>query len=382
VCIITALLLFHSLQAQHHSGQPVPQVSLHLNGKYSLAQLTADTYRQTGIGFSYDAKKISNQPPLQFANKSYTLQQVLEQIQHTTGLQYAVYTGHIILNNPAKPQKPIPKKQAPVIPRKKDTTAVPRFITLPANYAQVILPGTADDTRDTHQSILQQQRSLPAAKALPAATAQPPVAAPPAAPATPPSTPAVEPSAAKERNLSAAYLQAGAFATDAMYANAGIEAGLSWLHLLASVGRNNRVTEWRLGIGTLVKRTRRSDFQLNASIGFMQKGYEADSFTYKRIITAKGILPAVHLEWRYFFNNRLSAKLALGHNVLFTSYNINGQKSVLPIDIRNTADETFRLVHPWKLLSNSFTPEKATNIKQWMGGAVGIYYNLNFFKRQ
>lgn len=369
--LLIALLLCSPLRAQHTAVTPVPRATLHLSGRYTLSQLTAEAYRQTGIGFSFDAKKIKNQQSLLFTNKSYTLQQVLQQIQQTTGLQYAVYTGHIILHNaPATPQQPVAKKQAPTSSKRKDTTALPRFITLPASYAQVAATAPAyPPVVHTADSMRAKLLSLPAAPGpLPAQTRQQ-------------APPAPEPDA-PERNRSTLHLQAGIFATDAMYTNAGIEAGASWLHLLASVGANAWVREWRLGIGTIVKRTSKSDFQANASIGFMQKSYQADSLSLPRTITVKGKLASLQLEWHYFFNNRLSAKLAVNYNALFSTYYINGQKGILPFDVRKTGDETFRLVKPWKLLSNTYAPETPSNIKQWAGACIGIYYNLNFFRRR
>lgn len=368
--LLITLLLFNPVQAQHTAGNPVPQKTLHLNGRYSLSQLTADAYKQTGIGFSFDAKKIKDQRPLVFANKNYTLQQVLLYIQHTTGLQYAVYTGHIILHNaPAAARRQKPLKPVPVIiARKKDSPSLPPFVPLPPEYAQAVLPEPFHNPLPSGPAGLHARLSaLPAAKVpVPLKTAPPPA---------PAGTPEPE-----ERTLSKLHLQAGVFATDAMYTNAGIEAGASWLHLLASVGANPWTREWRLGLGTLVKRTTQSDFQINATIGFMQKAYEADSSIYPRTITVKGVLPALQLEWRYFFSSRLCGKLAMGYNILFTTYYVNGQKRGLPQDRWENGDETFRLVSPFKLLSNNYAPEKPNNIKQWIGGSVGIYYNLHFFR--
>jgi len=46
------------------------------------------------------------------------------------------------------------------------------------------------------------------------------------------------------------HLQAGLFANEVFYANAGIEAGIKPIHLLFSVGSNFHVTTWHLGLGT------------------------------------------------------------------------------------------------------------------------------------
>lgn len=371
VLIIGLCWMWLPVSAQQPAVSAATTEKIRLQGHFSLVQLTETVYRQTGMGFSFNAQKIKGTKEMTFAAGTYTLQQVLQKIHTTGGLNYVIRGDHIILYEPPIPVKTttivaVKKKQPVVAPVKKPLEQVPAFPTIPLSESEIIIIKAAEDSLFSSPAISLSGIPVSISNGVKSIVVPSQI------------TPAAKQIEVPGKNLfsEGIYVTGGLFTTDVLYANVGLEAGKSWLHVLASYGKNNNIHEWRVGLGSIVKRTPHASWEANASVGFMQRTYIADSGELIKNVKVKGQLADLQLAWWHVFNKRLATKVALNYHFLFSTYYIDEEKLPLNRVFRADYDNVYSLMKPWHLISNTFDPAKATNLRQWIGGTIGIYYRI------
>src|SRR5688500_10802854 len=129
-CLLTAIgLLVAALSmVQVGSNKLKKRVTVYRNETRvdSLLHLLA---KQTGIGFSFNSKKISPSKVIQLRKGMYTVEDCLLKIQQTAGIHYALLSDHIILvDNPPQEKYRLqlsPKPPAPTATVKRSTSTKP-----------------------------------------------------------------------------------------------------------------------------------------------------------------------------------------------------------------------------------------------------------------
>jgi hypothetical protein len=129
-CLLTAIgLLVAALSmAQVGSNKLKKRVTVYRNETRvdSLLHLLA---KQTGIGFSFNSKKISPSKVIQLRKGLYTVEDCLLKIQQTAGIHYALLSDHIILvDDPPQEKYRLqlsPKPPAPTATVKRSTSTKP-----------------------------------------------------------------------------------------------------------------------------------------------------------------------------------------------------------------------------------------------------------------
>jgi|GEM_PF-1859733 len=384
---------------------------LPLQGRLSLDSLTNYVHSHTGIRFSFNSGKIKGNTIVAFPKGVYSIDRILQHIHQTTGLYYQSYKNYIIFREkpfktPAAPvasthpavrtttihhppvshtqQVPLPQPSLDTakkttggsgtshLPRLQDTATAAGKLTLtkdtltPNNTVTAIQSNPPSGSLDTTIHI----PPVPRAKDTLAVTKQlqrPPVA-----------TDVKEPASRKPFH---AYVQAGVFATEVLYANAGIEAGIRPIHLLLSWATDFHISGPRIGLGSIIKTDETTQWQVNASVCFLQTDYVVDSLgTGNALFTVKGKLYSTGVNWCKQVGEKWVFKAGLSLNLLSSVYYKNGNKASINGWLYNAnPDKILHLLNlnpPPLLVTNNFNRTSPDNIKTWVGLSIGFYYQL------
>jgi hypothetical protein len=156
-CILTAIwLLVAALStAQVGSNKLKKRVTVYHNETRvdSFLNLLA---KQTGIGFSFNSKKISPTMMIPIRKGIYTVEECLLKIQQTAGIHYALLSNHIILvDNPPQEKYRLQLSQKPPSPTATVKRAAP---TKPVVTKRVVTPkpvATVPDRSKRQEPIIQ-----------------------------------------------------------------------------------------------------------------------------------------------------------------------------------------------------------------------------------
>jgi len=368
-------------------AQPKRNATLPLKGTITLDSLTNYVHRNTGIRFSFNSAKVKGNKLITFPAKNYTIDQLLKHLQQATSLYYFSYKSYIIFQEtPPKHKQTTPvaiathqpsktTKQPSIIQKKKTTVApanvakqTPKVDTVKKDSAIISVnepaaPVVIDSTpkKDTTARIVTVAKTKPD-------TLQERVKKTDSIPAI----------SNKSIHL---HAQAGVFSTETLYANAGVEIGIQQIHLLFSMATNFDVSGPRIGLGSVIINHAKTQWQVQASLCFLEKTAPIDSFGTNIDFTTKGKLYSAGIEWCRKLSSHFTFKAGASFNLLRTTYYRFDAESpvgyILPPD--EDGDKKFELLKIPAMLSNNYDKYKPSNNKTWIGLSVGVYYNLRYY---
>ncbi|KAA0990718.1 hypothetical protein [Dyadobacter aurulentus] len=174
------------------------------------------------------------------------------------------------------------------------------------------------------------------------------------------------------------HLHAGFYASETSYTNIAFEIGLKPIHLLSSIGTNYEIPNWRLGLGSILNDNSKSQCQLNATIGFLKQNVSFSRRPSRKSDTINGQLYTVTLSWNNKLTSKYMVKIGPTFNILRTSYLVSGVATSVynfPFGSKWYEDELSLLSPPF-IIQNSFSVEKSSYKKKWIGLSIGLFYNF------
>lgn len=392
---------------------PATHWKVQFQGDITLDSLTSYIHHHTDIRFSFNSRKIKGTRTVAFQKDAYGLAGLLQHIRKSTGLYYFSYGRHIIFqdNPPSHPQasgnhtKPSDPRSIPSdLHQAGHATAAHLSGRYPADLHQAGHP-TALHPAIPHPVNLHPAdlHSPPSASELSVFAHTPPPTKAPVLPVvslvghlyslssatkaaltTPkatPSTPKAAPASTKAPSAIDWHLQTGLFASETIYVNPAIEAGINPIHLLLSWGSNFHVNGWRIGLGSIIANKPDQQWQVMATFCPLTTTYNIDSGSSALPFTVKGQLYNAGLNWcKRIGNTHWLFKIGASLNLLHTVYYKDGVPTA-PARYFTSAenpDTKLYLVHPPWMISNTYNKNATDNNKIWLGLSVGFYYDLKF----
>jgi len=360
--------------------------AVQLEGSLSLDSLTRYIHRQTGIRFSFNSGKVKGNRLIYFPKGRYTAAQLLNHIRKNTSLYYTSYKGYIIFtDNPLPATSNIPstgKTVALTPPKNKKQTSPAATVRSPGPPKK--LPASMISSSDTMDLLRRKYTMTPVA----ALSMLPPQLADTnkairwlvknitqQAPVPLPLT-VTSPGSKRDRQP-LWHFQTGFTATEVFYSSLSAEAGIRPLHLTGGIVTNYSITGWKIGAGSVIRSTDKTQWQLAAGIHFLQKSQSFDSASQLKDITLKGRLYRAEALWCKKLGTRWLLKTGLAFNTLRTRYYYEGAASLyqdLPLPFRNSGKVS--LLDPPFVLSKKEEPDRSPHIKNWIGITAGIYFVL------
>jgi hypothetical protein len=390
-----ALLVLVVLLSPRASAQ---SRSVSLSGSISLDSLTRYVHRHTGIRFSFNSSKVKGNKQIGFPAGKYSLEKLLVHIKQKTSLYYSMYRGYVIFqDNP--PVKKDPPTNPPKKPALKNGTRQPA-IAAPKKRIQktkaTVVAATNSDTAKTAASILPKDQMLlppPVATTDTALRLNASVVVADSTGKGDTLTPAVirqpvtenvgKPAAAPKKRSPwlTWYSHVGVSVNEIVYTGLTYEGGVQRLHLIFSAGTTNGLFMWRAGLGSVVKQNDRSQWQVNAMLSFIGKNITIATDTAglpDKEGKIRGMMYSAGFVWCKQFSPKWALRIGPSFNLLHTKYFLSGNAASVSDFPRSFArnEEQLYLVRPPLLLKNTFDAAKPSNSKTWIGGTVGIYYNI------
>lgn len=175
------------------------------------------------------------------------------------------------------------------------------------------------------------------------------------------------------------HLQTGLFASETLYGNLRVEAGLKPIHLIFSYGTDFTIHAWQVGLGSVIHKSESSQWQLFALYSRLKVTYPTDTFSMiGKIYQVKGDWYMAGVNFCMRMSGHWLLKAGASLNLLKTSYWLDGQLSnaVNIAPSNENPDTRYRLLRPPYYLINTFDKNNPVNYKAWIGLSLGIYYSL------
>lgn len=416
------LLLLPALPAVAQKGNPMLYKEVQLTHKpYTLHTLTRELQRQSGITFSYNAFTINPDRKIRLKKDRMTVREILSLIKRKTGVGYKLVSGsHIIYTPPGprgrkrratttKTKHPLPQQEgeengsqeeavATTTAMARDSAAGLQIVvvgdsTTAAGYYisgggggggayggnnnqkyPVTVISDDDEWEDPYSDL-----DYPSGGGLGISLGQ-------SAAAT----------FVKNNILLAGVLSAD----ETYYFNPGIRAGLDFLYGTIAYHATGPYPQWRYGLGTsasiapdwrihLAFNTGQSIRQNYNILSFDTTINQSDSVLVPVItehntplvVQSKLVRFILSAEWNAGGNFHLGAGITFNH--LHTQYFSNGLpvtlSDILPIGY--DADKKYKTLNPPYILSNTYSGNKFSNTKIWLGFQVTLVYRLDFSGR-
>lgn len=337
-------------------------------GPLTLDSLTSFIHHRSRIRFSFNSRKIQGDRVISFTRGGYSLSQILKQVRQGTGLYYFSFKDHIIFqDNP-------PVKRSPVTQTADHQTAKP------ANHSAT--PDAAEHSPvHSPETTIGQRNPVP----LTGTYSITPAAAFPKIGTVKP-RPLVHELVGGfndpfiTRKPSRWHLQAGAFGSNSLWFNPGIEAGIHPIHAVFSWTTDfDKIHTWRLGLGSVILNRENWQIQLIAAYSPLRTIYPYDSIVLDKKYLLKGQLYNFTIWWCQKLGSHWMLKGGPEFNVLRTVYYVNGSPSPFINQLTfapENPDTKFTLLRtPW-MIYNNFDRNKDNNIKAWINLSIGIYYAI------
>jgi hypothetical protein len=362
-----------------------------VQGKVSLDSLTRYVHHHSDIRFSFNSRKIKGDRLIVFSKGSYDLKALLQHIKRGTGLYFFVYGRHVIFQD--EPRKTAIRTSPSGTPPSEGRPQ-PLLAVKPARHPSTVVPRPSAFVTQ-HPSASVRQPSLivrPPFSNVHSSSPQSPFTHPPVAPRPArvrDKRPNYSRAADKAANTSTRgpstsidwHLQTGFFASEVMYVNPAIEAGIKPIHLLLSYGSNFHVQGWRIGLGSVIADNPNRQWQLMATYSPLQHSQVIDSGAHPINFTIKGQLYSAEIAWCKHIDPHWLFKVSASLNFLHSTYYKDGVPTA-PLSFFSSTenpDTKAWLVRPPWMLRNTFDAHTTSNNKVWVGLSVGIYFDLKFF---
>lgn len=414
LCFI--LILLSSLRISAQQGNPMfyKEIQLEHKKSYTLQTLTREIQKQTGISFSYNAARINPYTRIRVRDK-LTVEQILSSIRRKTGIGYKVISkAHIIYTespNKKRSKAKGKKKKQPkqdkhyqqvqynndVVLRSLGTDSVigQQIIVIGdssvagyyfsgsggsgASYAgddQTKYPVLLDETEDEEVDEYQDEIGPSASKGYVKGESE-----------------------ALDYIKRSALIAAGVSADELYYINPTFRAGFDFLYGTVSYNVGT-YAHWRYGVGTSARLNDHWRLHFNFNTGQnISERYNIQSFdtifpppqpdtledpiiietNTPLLVRSKLTRFTLSAEWDMGKGFTLGAGLTL--NYLKTNYSSNGNAVTLSnlLPIGYDADQKYQTIDPPYLLGNTYSGNKSSNVKTWLGLQLTLIYRLKFF---
>ena len=387
-CIILLLVARHT-QAQHN---PALRKAVQLaKNEWTLNELLTSITLQTAVKFSVNTKKFPPEKKLHTSRRNYTVYTLLEEIRHTTGVNYAEFGSHIIFADRIKPMRAATVSRRTVLSHR---TAKSVTITgHPASSKQFavtpsIVPIAAARKAVSDSFVLMHPFkaaiSQPAVKPLPsvlnnlhsanmANTGSDRAARKQSRQAL-----RAERRAEYGSGYTGLFAAAGAGIDDALYSQATLLAGHTWLYAIGSVASNFREGGIRYGLG--------SSYPLNHR-WTIHAQWVTGGLDYKKD-TLPSAPKTVNLRWnsaRLLAAWKITGNVHLQFGPVLHMQHLKLDKSGTPVAIGLPEEEfydSYKISRPPYTLSNSYQKHNSEFRVSWIGFQAGVFIHLNFSDRQ
>lgn len=180
-------------------------------------------------------------------------------------------------------------------------------------------------------------------------------------------------------------LNTGVTADEVYYANPTIQIGLPFLYGIASVSTNFNLVEFRAGVGISARLSEDWRLHLQGTTGRqlqhidVHKDGDTSSGSIRTGQVKSRILKfSVVAERQLGEHFRLQAGIVLNSQRL--QYSMDDNAGLLSVTEMDKVYQQFNVIHAPYTISNTYSP--GLNTKTWIGFQVGIFYNINFNKRE
>jgi hypothetical protein len=360
--------------------------------------------KQAGVKFSINTRKFPAGKYIRVKAHRQTIAGLLKEINQSTGVYYAVLGDHIILldNPPAKTKAIAPVNtshtaQASRLPVKssasqkrtvspdKNTRVKHRPVTNtpPVSGAQNnTAPLLAEPTKLTADPGLQKSSDSDTLKtiALPAKKdsfrMQPPARKRSVA-ANNQSTARPATQTEKRTLINELLVKGGLSADDVFYCSPTIQAGVKYVYGIAAWSSNFNISGFRYGLGGVVPLSDQWKLHVQVTTGNLLSSFDTTSqrWEFKTTLHRAGCIAEADLA------PRLSIQFGPVFNLMKLVFYRGGVKTA-PGLTQDHIDKKFDLIKPVYTLSDNSSINRVQSTKTWIGFQVGIYYDLNFFKRE
>ncbi|HVI47152.1 MAG TPA: hypothetical protein VM802_19905 [Chitinophaga sp.] len=438
VAVVSFIMLvtLYPSAAQQQPQVPARQLSLP-TGAIRLDSLGAMVARQTGLVFSFNARKVSPQTKVLPPKSRLGLNELLTWLGDRYQLHYKIYGNHIIIHNepvvaanataavstaPAAlsvtagkvppRQRGAANKQLITPPvTRKGTTApgVPGAVAgkapekripvkdAPTGQTQQPVAGTSRLVNTTAPTIPEERPSSPAPgyaslEALKGIT----LPSPKVALQVPPVPLAVNGSSSSNGNggggkrglhigfgMPRLYAAAGVSIDETFYANPVVNVGITWLYAVVGWRTNFSTAGFYYGLGTSLKLSEKWGIHLSATTGNLSKDFKnvmpIDTFVPTRVVTLKGTVTKINLLAEKDFGKHWRLQFGPAASFMKTDYYYNGRRVPLESVLRpgeNSKPSDFHLVNPIYTISDKYTDSAMTNRKVWVDLHVGLIYRF------
>lgn len=387
---ITGLLLFCTLVAAQQKLNLQQEVKLNKN-EWPLDELLLEVTSQTGVPFSINTRKFPRSRKLHIKQRNQTVNRLLAEIRHTTGIAYTQVGSHIIMLDQL-PAKAPAGNEAP----KKSSNGTRRNTIAKNNTPKPVTPHSGTTT-DSPQQAAELRPSLPApivyvagspAQAVPGISVlrkaqlkkllsgmKPPgdlsVAGDHA------TTPGSSYSRSKREYqvYKGLFMQGGSTTDDVLYMHNSLMAGHTYVYGIIGYTSNFKRGGLRYGIGGSFPLNGRWNLHLQLSTGKLDFKY--DSVMITKVIKTSWHQLALKAEWK--FAKQLRLQFGPVYNVLKSKTNFNNSTDpfqLMPFELSMLGNH----MHTLYTIKDEIGHRAGTLLKTWIGLQAGIYFNLEFSK--
>jgi hypothetical protein len=413
LCLVASI----TTSAQHQNPMFYTEIQLR-HKPYTLQSITEEIQRQTGISFSFNADKISPNTKIKLKGDKLTVAIILGTLQKRTGIGYKVISqNHIIYTESARQQKGVTKPKKLKYYAKKSSgnttgkSVTERPTTPIKSYNSNIK--TLTDTEEGNNIVFVGDSSIVSAYYFGAGyggggkneteTEEEEASAfPDNEWDDMPNRNAARNNVLKREDVLNFFKEntlfaAGIAVDETYYCNPSLRIGFDFLYGTVSYNLGSPNT-WRFGLGTSVKLNDNWQLHFNISSGKpISNNYDIVKFDTMPGIDTFPVQPPVITE----AHTPLAVSSKLTRYGISTSYNLgkgflleggvvlnhlktNYYSNSNPVSLSDIlpfgmdADSKYYGIKPPYVIGNSFTANKSSNTKIWIGFQITLLYRLNF----
>ncbi|KAA6440362.1 hypothetical protein FEM33_07085 [Dyadobacter flavalbus] len=393
--IIIITVLNHQGYSQRKTNRNL-SLRLQLKGKISLDSLTRYVHLHTRIRFSYNSEKVSNNLIITLPRKQYSLAELLKHITKTTSLTYHILHEYVIFQSKPDLKNHLisginhTDKKSEKNSNQKLTGKFQQYNHVKGRklkslkFAQVN-PNTDEKLVNVRQhketdfdiwtSRIYEMKRIAKYSEKPVKGINYTLRGSQSIGKLN-STIQMTDKFSKPASVFKWHINAGMYASELSYANIAYEVGFKPIHLFSSVGTNFKIANWRIGLGAVLKDKVKSQYQISATVGFLRQKESFGSGQSKENTLVNGILYTGAMSWNKKLTSKCILKIGPTFNILKTRYFINDK----PALVRNFPfgtkwyESELSLIDPPFLLQNTYSIDKSSCVKKWIGLSMGFYY--------
>ncbi|MGC4022203.1 MAG: hypothetical protein QM734_09790 [Cyclobacteriaceae bacterium] len=342
------------------------------SGLISLDSALRATSLQAGVVFSYNSKKINTKQRIDLGGNEFTLAQFLSQLEKKD-LKIKIIENYIVLS-------PRIEKTIEVKPKEKKLASIkPQQLKVITKQEKKRVQ-SEDDIHFENPRV--QASSQPTIEQLLVVTPKPKIKVNPSIIFAAPSKketekkPAVK---AKPKKAQLPYFgRYGLSADETTLLGAAGQFGFDYLFAVVSVNTSFESSQFRYGLGSSFNLNKNTKILLNFNLGNVERsGHFTDTSGVSNPIQVKSKLTRASIALEFPVAQRIKLQVGPLFNYLQTTYYINSQPSNLQ-QFNSEGDKLFYAIKAPYVITNTFSPNKDSNIKTWVGLQINLFYSINF----